>query len=78
MKQLGLFGQDKPLKEVPPADPGPEQLSMFSDSETVQFGVTTARPQAENRSYSMPGGLWDRPPADSETDPILGTPQELV
>lgn len=68
MKQLGLFGEDKPVKP-PKAEPGgPQQLEMFSESEVVQFGVTTAHPQAENRSYRMPGGLFgDVPPVEPTT-----------
>lgn len=59
MKQLGLFGGDRPI-DPPQSDPSPDprQLSLFVGQDTVQFGVTTARPRMENRSYTMPGGLW--------------------
>jgi len=75
MKQLGLFGDDKPVKAPKPTPPT-AQLKMFTESDVVQFGVTTDRPKAENRSYSMPGGLWPIPTPE-DTEPAPATQKEL-
>lgn len=69
MKQLGLFGDDKPVEEPAPRQAEAQQLSLFSGQEVIQFGVTTAAPQCPIPSFSMQGGLFERKPDDKPESP---------